>query len=43
MIDAGSHKRTHTLVALDDVGRRLGETTVTATSTGHLEVVAGEA
>ena len=39
MIGADSHKRTHTLVALDDVGRRLGETTVKATSTGHLELL----
>jgi transposase len=39
MIGADSHKRTHTLVALDDIGRRLGETTVKATSTGHLEAV----
>jgi hypothetical protein len=39
MIGADSHKRTHTLVALDDVGRRLGETTVKATGTGHLELV----
>ena len=31
MIGADSHKRTHTLVALDEVGRRLAETTVAAT------------
>ena len=39
MIGADSHKRTHTLVALDDVGRRLGEKTVKATGAGHLELV----
>jgi len=30
-----SHKRTHTVVAVDQVGRRLGERTVKATSDGH--------
>jgi hypothetical protein len=39
MIGADSHKRTHTLVALDDVGRRLAETTVAATETGHLQLI----
>lgn len=39
MIGADSHKRTHTLVALDDVGRRLGEITVDATSSGHLDLL----
>ena len=32
-----AHKRTHTLVAIDDAGRKLGERTVTATRDGHLE------
>ncbi len=39
MIGADSHKRTHTVVALDDVGRRVGEKTVAATSEGHLLLV----
>jgi transposase len=39
VIGADSHKRTHTLVALDDLGRTLGEKTVAATSDGHFEVV----
>ena len=39
MIGADSHKRTHTLVALDEVGRRLAETTVAATETGHLQLI----
>jgi transposase len=39
MIGADSHKRTHTLVALDPIGRRLGETTVKATSSGHLKLL----
>jgi transposase len=33
------HKRTHTVVAVDQVGRRLGERTVKATSDGHLELL----
>jgi transposase len=37
-IDA--HKRTHTVVAVDDVGRRLGSKTTTSTTTAdHLELV----
>jgi transposase len=39
VIGADSHKRTHTVVAVDQVGRRLGERTVKATSDGHLELV----
>ena len=35
MIGTDSHKRTHTVVALNEVGRRLGELTVAATSDGH--------
>ena len=37
MIGVDSHKRT--VVALDDVGRRVGEKTVAATSEGHLLLV----
>src|SRR4051812_14921575 len=40
MIGADSHKRTHTVVAVDDVGRRLGEKTVRTNSEGHLELLA---
>ena len=37
-IDA--HKRTHTVVAVDDAGRKLGQhTTTSATTAGHLELV----
>lgn len=39
MIGTDSHKRTHTVVALDDVGRRLGVKTVRTNSAGHLELV----
>jgi transposase len=39
MIGADSHKRTHTVVALDDVGRRLAEKTVGTTIDGHLALV----
>ena len=37
------HKRTHTLVAVDEAGRKLAEKTVAATPDGHLEAVAGRA
>ena len=39
VIGADSHKRTHTVVALDAVGRKLAEKTVPATSEGHLALV----
>jgi NAD(P)-dependent dehydrogenase (short-subunit alcohol dehydrogenase family) len=39
MIGTDSHKRTHTVVAVDDVGRRLGEKTLATTSDGHLGLV----
>jgi transposase len=39
IIGVDSHKRTHTVVALDAVGRRLGELTVPASSAGHLRLV----
>lgn len=35
-----SHKRTHTFVAVDQVGRRLGTKTLPATTDGHLAVLA---
>jgi transposase len=39
VVGADSHKRTHTVVAVKDVGRRLDEKTVAATSEGHLLLV----
>ena len=39
VIGTDSHKCTHTVVAVDQVGRRLGERTVKATSDGHLELL----
>lgn len=36
VIGGDSHKRTHTFVAVDTVGRRLGDKTVPATTEGHL-------
>src|SRR6266849_2675912 len=34
-----SHKRTHTLVAVDENGRQLGERTVAATPSGHMDAL----
>ena len=39
IIGADSHKRTHTFVAVDDVGKKLAERTVAATTEGHLEAL----
>src|SRR5436309_6586765 len=39
MIGTDSPQRTHTAVALDEVGRRLAAKTVPATSDGHLALV----
>ena len=39
VIGVDAHKRTHTLVAVDELGRTLGERTVAATSDGHLQAV----
>jgi transposase len=39
-IGVDSHKRTHTLVAVDDVGKNVGERTVPAASEGHLDALA---
>ena len=39
VVGADVHKRTHTFVAVDEVGRKLGEKTVTATTDGHAEAV----
>lgn len=42
MVVVGSdvHKRSHTFVAVDEVGRKLGEKMVQATTAGHLQAVA---
>ena len=40
ILGVDAHKRTHTLVAVDEVGRKLGERTVSATRDGHLEAIA---
>ena len=34
-----AHKRTHTIVAVDDRGRSLGQTTIGTTSKDHLGLV----
>ncbi len=39
VIGVDAHKRSHTLVAVDEVGRKLGERTVAATSEGHLQAL----
>jgi transposase len=39
VVGTDSHKRTHTVVAVDQVGRRLDETTVATTSEGHLALL----
>jgi transposase len=38
VLGADLHKRSHTVVAVDDRGRKLGERTVSATGEGHLEL-----
>jgi transposase len=35
-----AHKRTHTIVAIDERGRRVGQRTIKATSDDHLALVA---
>lgn len=39
VIGMDAHKRTHTLVAVDDAGRKRGERTLAATSEGPLQAV----
>jgi transposase len=39
VVGADVHKRTHTFVAVDEVGRKLGEKVVAATGCGHAEAV----
>jgi transposase len=38
-IGVDAHKRTHTFVAVDDLGRKLAERTLPATTDGHLDAV----
>lgn len=38
-LGSDSHKRTHTVAAVDENGRQLAEITVSATSAGHLEAL----
>ena len=37
VVGVDAHKRTHTLVAVDEAGRKLAEKTVAATPDGHIE------
>jgi transposase len=39
VVGIDAHKRTHTAVAVDDLGKRVGTRTVAATEAGHLELV----
>jgi transposase len=39
VIGVDSHKRTHTVVAVDEAGRKLAERTVDTTADGHLELL----
>jgi transposase len=39
VVGADVHKRTHTFVAVDEVGRKRGEKTVSAATAGHAEAV----
>src|SRR5215510_13693008 len=39
VIGTDVHKRTHTFVAVDEVGRKLGEKTVAATTAGHHKAI----
>jgi transposase len=40
ILGVDAHKRTHTIVAVDDNGRQVAQRTITSTSDDHLEVVA---
>src|ERR1700730_12450963 len=39
VVGADVHKRTHTFVAVDEVGRKLAERVVVATTAGHRQAV----
>ena len=43
IIGTDSHKRTHTVVAVDPVGRKLAEKTVATNSDGHLALLSWSA
>jgi len=38
-IGVDAHKATHTLVAVDEAGRKVAEKTVAATTDGHLDAL----
>jgi hypothetical protein len=38
-IGGDSHKRTHTFVAVDELGRKVATTTVAATTDGNLDAI----
>ena len=40
VIGVDAHKRTHTLVAADELGRELASKTLAATADGHLAAIA---
>ena len=39
ILGVDAHKRTHTFVVVDEVGRKLAERTVAATEEGHVEAL----
>jgi transposase len=39
VIGVDAHKSTHTLVAVDDIGRQVGQRTVKATTEGYLSAI----
>lgn len=39
VIGVDAHKRSHTLVAVDEIGRKIAERTVGTTSEHHLQVL----
>jgi hypothetical protein len=41
VVGVDAHERTHTLVAIDEAGRKLAGKSVAATADGHLEAVVG--
>jgi transposase len=40
VLGVDAHKRTHTVVAVDEVGRKIGQRTVGTTSEDHLSLLA---
>jgi hypothetical protein len=41
VVGVDAHKKTHTLVAVDPLGRRLDQLTIAATTTGHQQAANG--